>query len=228
MRLIHTKQAFRNFIAAMGYFDKLISGGRMYKVKAEKYYLRFIEALIDFSLMPSNKLKFDPYIIDSFHSLRQHKQQMVFDMDELSHVDENYRNLVLYSCEKRDHWDESQREGDDLTNLFQADLLSIFPNIEQVILRTTAADYSFSLSMDNLLSIISSTSLNIIEVDSYCYADDVGQGTWINTLWQSESDKLTTEFASNGFTISFEQKKQGIWQHFKFIIVRIVINKLYD
>ena len=223
LEFVNTKQVFSDFIAAMWYFDKMISGGLLQFVKAKKYYFDILKALIDFSLDPSNKPKFDPYIIDSFHSLRQHKRQMVFDLDELSHVDKNIRNLVLHSCEMRKPSNESKREGDDFTNLFREELLSIFPNVEQVIIRTTYKDHSYSLSMSNLLSIISSSSLNRVVVDSqHEFYDFEQQGpVWTNTLWRTEPEKLTQEFASNGFGIAFGQQKEAARDHFKFIIVRI-------
>ena len=228
LSLIDTKQVLRDPIAAMWYFDQMISGGslpdlRFVDVKPKKkYYLDFIKALIDFSLGRSNKPKFDPYIIDSFHSLRQHKRQLIFDLTKLSRIDGNIRNLVLYSCEERDTEEDSTREFPDVTNLFRADLLSIFPNVEQVIIQTSGSTSSYSLSMGNLLSIISSSSLNKIIVDSDCAHHGLIQyGTWINTLWQSESAILKKAFAIKGFTISFEHtKRECWWQHFKFIIDR--------
>ena len=224
LSLIDTKQVFGGFIAAMCYFDKMISGGIMYNVKAKKYYFDFMKALIDFSLGRSNKPKFDPYIIDSFQSLRQHKRQLVFDLWQLSQVDENIRNLVLHSCESIVMFDSNkfEREFDDFTNLFKAELLSIFPNIEQVIIRTAGVDgqSSYPLSMSNLLSIISSSSLNKIVVDSWCDFLFGEQGTWINTLWQSGQAHLENKFASSGFTISFEHEKDK-WKHrYKFFIDR--------
>ena len=226
LSLIDTKQVFGDFIAAMCYFDKMISGGDMLKkVKGKKKFFDILKALIDFSLDRSNKPKFDPYIIDSFHSLRQHKRKLVFELYHLSFVDKNIRNLVLYSCEHRMHSNESKREFGDLTNLFRAELLSIFPNVEEVIIKTSyATNYSYSLPMSNLLSIISSSSLNRVVVDAQHFnlVEAGGQWgpIWINTLWRTESDKLTQEFASNGFTISYEEKGDGAMEYFKFIIVR--------
>ena len=175
--------------------------------EAKKYYLRYMEGLIDFSLKPSNKPKFDACIIDSFHSLRQHKRQLIFDLRELSKVDEEFRNLVLHSCEERNPLKESKREFGDFKNLFRADLLSVFPNIEQVIIRTANCLSSYSLSMSNLLSTISSSSVNKVVVDSEGYT------TWIWTLWKSEYAKLTKAFAANGFTIDVERQD-------KFVIAR--------
>ena len=217
LELVDTKQPFSGFIAAMWYFDKLVSGGEMGLVRAKRSNFAVIEGLIEFSLRPSKKSKIDPYIIDSFHSLRHHKRQLIFDLHQLSLVDENFRNLLLHSCEEREYSNESKREFGDLGNLFREGLLSVFPNAEQVIIQTSFGYHSYSLSMSNLLAIISSSSVNKIVVDSWCY-DDIEQGTWINSLWQSEAAKLKNQFAINGFTVAFESEWEEYGNVHKFIV----------
>merc|ERR1712129_317259 len=105
-----------------------------------------------------------------------------------------------------------KRANDDFSNLFRAELLSLFPNAQSIFVTSI----NHTLSMPNLLSVLVSAAdfnLNKIIVKTQF-------GKWMNEVWSSEQATLKEQFAENDFEIEYKEEKIGYdnWQ--MFVITR--------
>merc|ERR1712157_627764 len=86
LRLIRTKQNFKNFVAAILYLDLLLNGSYGDVKNSKKNYF-IIRNLLN------NNLDLPPFILNCFESFKQTKKQIAFNLyylDEL--VDKNILN----------------------------------------------------------------------------------------------------------------------------------------
>merc|ERR1712228_386162 len=88
------------------------------------------------------------------------------------------------------------REEKEFMNLFRPELLSLFPNAESMIIRSVI--YSFSMSMTNLLALISTSNLKKVIIKTMKKEGN----NWIETLWNLEKDILTKQYAEKDYNIS--------------------------
>ena len=105
-----------------------------------------------------------------------------------------------------------KEEGDtDNSNLFRAELLSLFPNAESLTIWAQCFAYSFSFSLMGLLSLIAESSLLYIVIK----ADNRYGSAWTQSLWDQDEKQMQSAYSANGFSISAKDKmgkdKKEFW-----------------
>merc|ERR1712228_629678 len=187
----------QNFVSAIFYLDGIVSGGDMSTFRPTKSDVFILEKLI-------NK-QIDGYIYDNLNTFIQNKKEIILDLYWLNDdsVNDTIRNLLFYPLEKMKSGKGSKRKKKDFTNLFRSELLSLFPNAESMIIQSVIR--SFSMSMTNLLSLISSSNLKKIIIKTL---KNKGKN-WIETLWKSEERKLIKQYTANDYCISCGEEKEG-------------------
>lgn len=134
-------------------------------------------------------------------AFKENKKEIILDLRFLntSRVNKKIRNLLFYPLERRRAKEESKRESTDFTNLFRSDLLKMFENAQSMIIQSATGSYS--MSMTNLLALISSSNLNKIIIKT---RKNKGKN-WIDALWKSEADILKKQYAEQNYNISVEE-----------------------
>merc|ERR1712228_1135962 len=180
-----------------------------------------IEALMNQSLKKQTNVTLPSFICDCFQAFTQNKKQIIFDFDTLNkYGDKRINDLLFHSLDKRECDQEIKRKHDDQSNLIRSTLLSLFPNVKNLIIQSTKwnGDYSFSFSLMALLNVISQCNVNQIIIKSKEYKGS----NWINSLWSSDEQILKKEYSAKGYEIEMKHDKN----QYNTVEYRFEINKL--
>ena len=194
LRLLSTKQNFKEFCRCLAHFDGMMTGANQKKLKKKNDEFIIVN-LIKYGLTKQTNVQFDEYILSSFEAFCQNKREIILDLCLLTSANDKIRNLLMHPIE----CDDTKRVDDDFTNLFRIDLLTLFPNAQSVIVDT----YEYSLSMSSILSLISASNLKKIIIKTR----KIGGKNWIDRLWQTEKEILSQQYAENGFDILYKDDK---------------------
>eukprot|EP01083_Nonionella_stella_P070172 187592_1 len=94
-------------------------------------------------------------------------------------------DLFVNTLDRRDllKEEEMKRECDDLRNLCKPQIFEIFKNVKSVVVLTTLGSYSYSISMDALLSLIKLASLDNVTLKARDHSAWDDNKTWIADVW---------------------------------------------
>merc|ERR1712228_802939 len=204
--LIKTKESYKQFVAAIWYFDLMLTGASLYKVKQNKVNRFYVENLMNLCLKKETKASFAPFIIDCFDAFIQNKQQIIFDLFYLyDGSDKRMNNLLFHSLEQRWHIAEIKRKDDDQNNMMKSEIFLVCKHVQTLIIQSTNFDglHSYSFSLMALLNVIFQSNLNqiiikSIEWDGY---------NWIKSLWKSDEEILKKEYAAKGYEIEMSEEE---------------------
>merc|ERR1712228_708533 len=199
LRLMETKENFQEFVAAIWYLDAMLTGADIRDIKSNKKNHFIIDHLMNHSLNKPVSATFPAHIYEQFSCFAINKKQIILDLDCLSNGDEKMNDLILSSLERR-YNEEKKREDTDVRNLIRSELLSIFPNVQTLIIITTGYDGSdlWSFSLIGLLSLISESDLSQIIIKTV----KRNNTTWTQKLWNSEEKSLKKMYSAKKFVIS--------------------------
>merc|ERR1712228_196955 len=191
------------FVGAILYFDLLLTGADLYKIKKTKRDCFIIENLINFKLKKQTNVLLPPFIIDCFSAFTQNKKQMIFNLGFLKkYVDKRMNGLIFHSLNERIYGKESKRKVADFRNSIRSEIFSVFPNVKTLIIQSTSNYVSYSFSLRALLYAISGT--NLIEI--IIKAQECNGYNWIKTMWESDEKILKKEYAAKKYEIGMEIK----------------------
>eukprot|EP01083_Nonionella_stella_P295010 1002677_1 len=107
---------------------------------------------------------------------------IVLNLDELNWSNKKVTDLLMNTLDRRDvrKEEETKRECDDLRNLCKPQVFEIFKNVKSVVIIATLFEYSYSISMDALLSLIKSIALDKVILKAEAYHNNT---TWIESVW---------------------------------------------
>merc|ERR1712176_324315 len=176
VRLIKTKQNMQKFVAALFYFDAMLTGASLYKIKTGKNDYSIIDNLIKTSLSKQTNVKLPQFMLDCFKAFTQNKKQISLHMLSLhEYADERINNLIFYSLVKRETKKVFKPKHDNLSNVIHPNLFALFPNVSSLTI-DTHLDFEFCFSLLALLNVIFGTNLNQIIIKAYGYC-------WIQSVW---------------------------------------------
>eukprot|EP01083_Nonionella_stella_P225087 800588_1 len=215
IRIRATTQNFGRFIRCLHYLDTMVTGGDMYGMEVSEDDLFIIKCLINGTVNGhGTEKRFDDYIYSTFDAFRSAKKQVVLSLYDLDNANTNVRDLLMNALDRRDVRKEEE------TNLCKAKIFEIFKNVKSVVIVTTfvtkSFQYSFSISMDGLLSLIKSASLDKVTLKAVAYKDNK---TWIENVWCNASETLTKQYDDANYDIAFETGLDAYGdKEFQFII----------
>merc|ERR1712228_604067 len=156
----------KQFVEAIFYFDLLLTGADLEHIKTNKNDFLIIQALINQSLKKDTNVILPPFICDCFEAFTQNKKQINLNVLYLEEYgDKRFNDLLFHSLHKVEYKKEFPRNDDDPRNLVRSEMLSIFPNVETLIIQSTGNNGydSFSFSLMALLShVLNQCNLNQI------------------------------------------------------------------
>merc|ERR1712228_699618 len=131
LRLIETNENMKQFVAAIFYFDLLLTGAALWNIKTNKNDFFIIEALMNQSLKKQTNVTLPSFICECFQAFTQNKKQIIFNLDSLNRFgDKRINDLLFHSLDQRKQRKEIKRNDDDHNIFFRLELLSLFPNIK--------------------------------------------------------------------------------------------------
>eukprot|EP01083_Nonionella_stella_P002765 7931_1 len=225
-----TKQNFEKFIRCLHYLDILVTGGNVSWMKVTENDLFVISSLMNGTIsdINQNEIKrcFDDYIHSTFNAFTRSKKQIVLHLDELNDANRNVTDLFMNRLSRRISYCEKKRRRDDFRNLCKAQLFQIFKNVKSVVFVTTQFQYSYSISMFGLLSLIKLVSLDkvILKAGRYYYSQQYYEfvpssaadpNTWIEKSWRRSSASLIKHYGHANYAIECVQVSKN---EFQFVI----------
>merc|ERR1712228_508373 len=205
LRLIKTRENYKEFVSAIWFFDLLLTGAFLREVKQNKINRFYVENLMNLCLKKETKATFPPFIIECFDAFIRNKQQTIFDLYYLSEYgDERMNNLLFHSLQQRDYNEEIQRNDDDQNNMIKSEIFSVFHNIETLIIQSTFGSNSYSFSLMALLNVISQCNVKQIIIKSQ---ESYHGYNWIKSLWKSDEQKLKKEYAAKNYEIEMVKEE---------------------
>eukprot|EP01084_Bolivina_argentea_P220681 373956_1 len=207
VRIKNTRQNFEEFVHSLYYLDLALSGGQQMNIKATKHDISVITNLFSTFMNKGVAMQLDKYIYRSFAAYVQRKTQIVLDLHDLcEYGHKQITHLLVPSFHKRKLHDgdiEFVRSDTDCSNILSTKMLSIFRNVNTVIVKSTGEIlendhkyHSYSLSMILLLSSIETASLDKVVVK----AETLGikfRSNWIEGLWKwrHHRERITESYA---------------------------------
>lgn len=198
------------------YLDAMMTGGNMFDLKLKKKQVYVLSNLISYALTKQSAIQFDEYLVESFDAYRLHKKEIILDLLCLEEdANKTIRYTLMHPLENDDEEAEYEEESesdseeqnvvckpspDGFSNLFRVELLSLFPNVQSIIVTSSYGE--FSMSMSNLLSSICESKLEkvVVKADGY-------YSGWIEEVWQTEERDLEKHFEESGFDIQFKEER---------------------
>ena len=193
VRLKPTKQNFKDIIYALQYLDTMITGGIQGGIKLSANHILVIKTLFDNILGKMTKPTLDTYICDTFEAFRNNKKQIILHLYLLQRdANKEILDLIMYPLEKG--------TNKKLDNILRPEMFLIFTNIDTLIIDTVI---THSISMICLLSLLDSYSVKKVIVKAN------GSTNWIDSLWSSDREILTTQYEMKNYDISMEKKSDS-------------------
>merc|ERR1712228_881434 len=155
LRLIKTKENYKEFVSAIWYFDLMLTGAWLSEVQQNKINCFYVENLMNLCLKKETKASFPPFIAECFDAFIQNKKQIIFNLFYLDeNGDERMNNLLFHSLEQREYNEEIKRKDDDQNNVMKSEIFSLFKNVQTLIIQSTGLGglYSYSFSLMALLN----------------------------------------------------------------------------
>merc|ERR1712228_1167457 len=156
LRLIKTKENYKEFVSAIWYFDLMLNGAYLRGIKQNKVNRFYVSNLMNLCLKKETKALFPPFIIECFDAFIQNKKQIIFNLYYLyDDGDKRMNNLLFHSLEQRWYNKEIERRVNDLSNMMKSEIFSLFKNAETLIVQSTShrGSYSYSFSLMALLNV---------------------------------------------------------------------------
>merc|ERR1712228_669836 len=92
LRLIKTKENYKEFVSAIWFFDLMLTGAYLYGIKQNKINCFYVENLMNLCLKKETKASFPPFIIECFDAFIQNKKQIILNLHLLYYGDERMNN----------------------------------------------------------------------------------------------------------------------------------------
>ena len=209
IRIRRTLQNYEDFISALCYLDRMISGAHLEESKDE--YVLLISDLMNNIIGKKTIRKYDSYIYDTFECFIINKRQMVLDLPELYKVKTNNKmiDLIMNGMERNRYWERKERGDNDATNLFVCEIFKVFKNIKNIIIITTTDNglYCYTFSIVLLLWLIESTSVEKLIVKAVCYWNGNEYDSWLHLLWNKSSSFLKQQYQQKNYDITKKRIK---------------------
>eukprot|EP01084_Bolivina_argentea_P168723 292535_1 len=223
VRIRHTQQNFKKFIYALHYLDTMITGGEQAHFTINEEDISVIKNLFANALNKNASFRFDRYIYETFATFIYNKKQIVLDLHKLYEANSGFRDLIMdkMNCHSR-KWrqrsfgDITEKDAfgefSNFTNLFLSQMLSIFKNVNNIIIKTTSdgGTYGYSFSMVSLLTLIKLSSLDTITLKANTHYW-LKEYNWIKSLWHSEGKQINQLYERSNYNICVTKHTQAYW-----------------
>merc|ERR1712228_809790 len=207
LRLIKTKENYKEFVSAIWFFDLMLTGADLNEVIQNKINRFYVANLMNLCLKKETKASFPPFIIECFDAFIRNKKQIIFNLIDLCRDgDKRMNHLLFLSLEQRCYDEEIQRKDDDKNNMMKSEIFSLFQNVQTLIIQSTnnyGGYDSYSFSLMALLNAISQSNLNQIIIKSKEY----NGYNWIKSVWKSDERIFKKEYAAKGYKITMIEEK---------------------
>ena len=139
----------------------------------------------------------DDFVLENVYSFAQSKTKIFLDPFRMSSVDEAFQELIFYGLSK------TEEIPNDKTNIFRADLFSLFPNVVEVELWTDG----YPLNLLSLLSVLNEADIPP-SFQRIRIMDELNW--WIEGAVSAVPD-VEEQFAAKGFLFETETVKDAKW-----------------
>lgn len=205
VRIIETCRNYERVFAALFCLDKFVSDRYFYSRK-EDVPLRLIKKLIG---VDASSL-FDSYVTSMVKAYVRSKRQLVINMRGLEAIKEKIKGFVTEHEMQRidtmdNDWDSS---GISLsrTNLVSCDIISIFPNANDILIRAGHKNATYPFDMYYFAtSIIKAPSWKSIKIQQALKDKHNFGKSWIAKLWHSSKSRLIQRYKQHHLEISFDK-----------------------
>merc|ERR1712211_76210 len=102
LRLVATKQNFKEFVAAIWYLDAMLTGVWMRMIKVPKNAFFILSNLLNVVLKKPTKATFEEYVVDTFYSFSQAKKQIILDLTCLNDGNDEMNSLIMSALKDRE------------------------------------------------------------------------------------------------------------------------------
>eukprot|EP01083_Nonionella_stella_P015938 44583_1 len=171
IRNISTCENFKKYIKPLFYFDEMINGSDALgsgKDTISKRDLKVLQSLIEIECSAINEQRMEPYVMKTFHLFCLKKTQIIINLCFMDLYFKSLSPLLMKDIE-RDTVDVANWRNDmSSNNLFKRTIFSLFRNLKEIIIYTTAnmVDLVFSFSLKSLFSLICELS-NKLKIKIY-------------------------------------------------------------
>eukprot|EP01084_Bolivina_argentea_P115646 205626_1 len=196
--IIETADNYELFFHAFYLFDSMISSVPVDNMSI-KHGDQDILHNITQTRLKKQPNSFTQYINDVFDLFLHAKTQIKIHMEYLDKYFEELTDLVIHKVAIT-RWQRVKKEN-DLVNVFKADILSIFPNVHDVIIQTTD-NGSYNVYKFDLLSFLSSIKSSTMRVKYTIKAErDIYDRSWLNNILIADPE-ISKKFKSENWMIN--------------------------
>ena len=240
--IISSGKNFCNYFKTFYYFDCMLSGNSMRgeTVDLKKSDIQMIQNLINYKLNFKGKISYPRYIVNTFDIFTDNKQQINL---YLGMIDKKFKNLsdllmrqLVINANKMD-------ESLENINLFKSMMLNLFPNLNQIVIKTTGWEignyryYAYVIDISSLLTLMNtslSSHRNItvqvqaqhnqtVEFDKK--TNNITKYEYVNVSWLSKYSQLAS---NKGIEFVTVDKSDGFGNKIATDILKITFPSAYN
>ena len=207
--IIDSARTYRKSISALYLFDGLLTG-TLYGVKMSEKEKEILIFCIKYALneeLPSRPKQVDQFVMDNIYVFTQKKTKIDLNLWSLMKFDVSLQNMLFHGVSK------TEDIPNDHSNIPRDLVFRLFPNLEEVVLRTSYGFY-YPLNLMSLSSVM--TEWNTLPSFTLKINDD--EKEWVKRVHDAESKTLVENFAAKKWKLEFDVEGVDHW----IIISKIV------
>ena len=139
IKVLSTNENFHKYFKPLFYFDCMCSGNQMKDNMigdiTDEHYLVLSNLIKDRLTINNFVSKYHKYIKNTFHAFTANKQQIVISPDDINRYFPKLKDLIMH---KISGYSSNEANPSSTTNLFKSVIFKLFPNIERVVINSTA------------------------------------------------------------------------------------------
>ena len=210
--IIDSARTYRKSISALYLFDGLLTGS-LDGVKMSEKEKEILIFCIKYALneeLPSRPKQVDQFVMDNIYVFTQKKIKIDLKLRDLEKFDVSLQNMLFHGVS------ETRNIPDDNSNIPRDLVFRLFPNLEEVVLRTSTFG-CYPLNLMSLLSVM--TEWNTLPSFTLKISDR--DRKWVERVHDAESKTLVENFAAKKWKLEFDVKG-GLAEDHWIIISKIV------
>lgn len=151
---------------------------------------------------------FDPYIQSMVKSYVRRKKKIIINLEGLDEIQETLKGVVLKDKIVNVKTSDSDWNPDSILssgiNLISPNILSMFPNISSISIKTGDHHNSYPFDMLGFVDIIEPfTICGSIKVHNMTDSEKYHGKSWIAKMWETKQSMLVKEYKERKFEILF-------------------------
>ena len=207
--IIDSARTYRKSISALYLFDGLLTG-TLDGVKMSEKEKEILIFCIKYALneeLPSRPKQVDQFVMDNIYVFTQKKTKIDLYLSDVVKFDDSLQNMLFHGVS------ETEDIPNDHSNIPRDLVFRLFPNLEEVVLRTSYSGH-YPLNLMSLLSVM--TEWNTLPSFTLKINDEFKK--WVKRVHDAESKTLVENFAAKKWKLEFDVKGDEHW----IIISKIV------